>query len=624
MNLIENKYIIYGMKKAVNILILIITAVLIWLPFIIHIITGLGITVLGPERLTVQLIFVFACLAGIITTACKKQLNIEVLTSIFRENTKRIILQIISAVNIAVLTSLFFSVFPNYSQIAENDSVFYIPTKLFFSALPVMYAAILFMEVKRAKNAVAIILGLITGFILSTGSVISLLDLIFGKFTDITSWKIYSLLNSVFGFILSASSTLLIPIVLFFSVSALFGMPLYIVLAGIAYFSFMTTGGYVESIPIETYNILTDTSIAAIPMFTVAGYLLASGSAGKRLLEFVKNSVGQIRGGVVIAAVLVSTFFTTFTGASGVTILALGGILSLILTGSGYSEDDAEALITSSGSIGILLPPSLAVIVYGATNFMTVDIFALFKGAFLPGILLAISMIIIGIIKDKTKKRTAFSKKALWESLKEGIPELVLPVAISTGYFSGFFSLFETAAFAVIYAFILEVFIRKDFTIKQASHVILESIPTAGGVLVIIGTAKALALFLVYAGVPDMLSEFALQYVSSKYVFLLLLNILLLLVGCIMDLYSAILVVSPLVIPVAESFGVHPVHTGTIFLTNLALGFLTPPIGMNLFIASYTFKKPVTKIIKNILPYLMIQFIILMLITYIPQLSLAF
>ena len=610
------------MRKAIHIFILSIAAAVIVLPFIVHIITVLGITVLDTERLIVQLVFVFACFAGIITTDNKKQLSIEVFATAFNGKTKSVLQQIISALNIAILTAVFFSVFPNYNQIADDDKVFFIPVKLFFSALPIMYGTVLVMEFVRTKCIAAKIIGSVLGLIFSAGSIIGLLGLLFTS-SDITSWNIYTFLNTVFNFVQTASSTLFIPIILIFSAAALFGMPLYVVLSGIAYFAFMTAGGYVESVPIEAYNILTDTSIAAIPLFTITGYLLAGGSAGNRLLKFVKNSVGQIRGGVVIAAVLVSTFFTTFTGASGVTILALGGILSVILTGSGYSKDDAEALITSSGSIGLLLPPSLAVIVYGATNFMTVDIFDLFKGAVLPGLLLAFSMIIIGIIKDKSKTKQKFSVAGLRKSFFESIPELILPIAISVGYFSGFFSLFETAAFSVVYTFILEVFVRKDFSVKKALKVILESIPIAGGVLIIIGAAKALALFLVYAGIPEILSELTLTYVSSKYIFLLLLNILLLLVGCIMDLYSAILVVSPLIIPVAEGFGIHPVHTGVIFLTNLALGFLTPPIGMNLFIASYTFKKPVTVIIKNILPYLAVQFIILMLITYIPWFSLV-
>ena len=613
------------MKKILTGFVLTITAVLIVLPFISHIAADLGNNSLEFERLIVQLVFVFACLAGIITTIEKKQLNIEAFTSKLDKKLQAIVQGAISCVNIAILTAVFFSVFPNYNMLSSEDHVLYIPIKIFFSALPPMYFIILALEIKRNKCIVSSVAGLLAGLLISTGSILGLLNLVFGSwYPEINNSNFAILLSGISDSVQIFSENAIWLIVLIFTVFSLFGMPLYIVLSGLAYFAFMTTGGYVESIPMETYTILTDTSIAAIPLFTVAGYLLAGGSAGKRLLDFVKSSVGCIRGGVVIAAVLVATFFTTFTGASGVTILALGGILSVILKGSGYSEDDSEALITASGSIGLLLPPSLAVIVYGATNFMTVNIFDLFKGAILPGALLALSMMVIGIIKDKNSKRIRFSREALFQSLKAGFFELLLPILIAIVYFGGYFSLFETAAFTVLYSFVLEVFIRKDFNVKKSFNIILQSIPVAGGVLVIIGAAKGLALFLVYAGIPEMLSDFAITFVGSKVLFLLLLNILLLVVGCIMDLYSAILVVSPLIIPVAESFGIHPVHTGVIFLTNLALGFLTPPIGMNLFIASYTFKKPVIKIVKNILPYLAVQFIILLSITYIPWFSMAF
>ena len=613
------------MKKVVNGFILALTAVLIVLPFVSHILANLGGNSLEYERLIVQLVFVFACLAGLITTIGKKQLNIEVFTFKLDKKVQLIINAFLSCVNIAILTAVFFSVFPNYNMLSSEDRVLYIPIKIFFSALPPIYLIILALEIKRSKCIVSSIAGLLIGLLISTGSILGLLNLVFGSwYPEINDSDLANLLSGISISVQAFSAKAIWGIVLIFTVFSLFGMPLYIVLSGLAYFAFMTTGGYVESIPMETYSILTDTSIAAIPLFTIAGYLLAGGSAGKRLLDFVKSSVGCIRGGVVIAAVLVATFFTTFTGASGVTILALGGILSVILTGSGYSEDDSEALITASGSIGLLLPPSLAVIVYGATNFMTVNIFDLFRGAVLPGALLSLSMIVIGVIKDKKSKRIRFSKEALAQSFKAGFLELLLPILIVIVYFGGYFTLFETAAFTVLYSFVLEVFIRKDLSIKKAIDVILQSIPVAGGVLVIIGAAKGLALFLVYAGIPEMLSDFAITFVGSKVLFLLLLNILLLVVGCIMDLYSAILVVSPLIIPVAESFGIHPVHTGVIFLTNLALGFLTPPIGMNLFIASYTFKKPVIKIVKSILPYLAVQFIILLLITYIPWFSMAF
>ncbi len=613
------------MKKGINIFIIAIVAVLSVLPFISRILTLLGVTILDTPRLIVQLVFVFACGAGIITSLEKKQLNIEVFVDILNDKTKAIVANIISGISIAVLTMLFFACFPNYTLIDSADVVFNMPVKIFYSFLPIMYIGILIVEFKRSKGFVAKTLGLIIGLLLSAGSILSILDIFFGSLVEnIQEVSIYMTISSLFDFLLNTSHIIIWPVVIVFLIAVLFGMPLYIVLSGIAYFAFMTDGGYTESVTMEAYQILTDTSIAAIPLFTMAGYILAKGTATTRLLNFIKYSVGWMRGGVVITTILVATFFTTFTGASGVTILALGGILSMILKGSGYKEDDAEALITASGSIGILLPPSLAIIIYGATNFMSVNIFDVFKGGILPGILFALSMMIMGILKQDKNARIKFSKAELWQAFKAGFLELLLPILIIITYFSGFFNLFETAAFSALYAFILQVFIRRDCSIKEATTTIKESIPVAGGVLIIIGSAKALALFLVYAGIPDMLSSFVLAHVSSKYVFLLLLNILLLLVGCIMDIYSAILVVSPLIIPIAESFGIHPVHTAIIFLTNLTLGFLTPPIGMNLFIAGYTFKKPVTKIIKNILPYLLVQFVILLLITYIPWFSTVF
>jgi tripartite ATP-independent transporter DctM subunit len=237
---------------------------------------------------------------------------------------------------------------------------------------------------------------------------------------------------------------------------------------------------------------------------------------------------------------------------------------------------------------------------------------------------MATAMIIVGVSRDKTGARSPFSMREFLASVKGSVAELLLPVGVIAGYFSGFLSLIETAAFTAAYAFILEVFVRKDFTARKAATIALKSIPVAGGVLVIIGAAKGLAYFMIDAGIPFQLTDFVITFVHSKYLFLFLLNILLLIVGCLMDLYSAILVVSPLIIPVAESFGINPVHTGVIFLTNLSLGFITPPVGMNLFIASYTFEKPVMRIARNILPYLLIQFMIVILITYVPWFSTVF
>ena len=371
----------------------------------------------------------------------------------------------------------------------------------------------------------------------------------------------------------------------------------------------------------EAYSVLTDSSIAAIPLFTIMGYLLSQGSAGRRLVDIFKSLFGWFRGGTVIAAVVVTTFFTMFTGASGVTILALGSLLTILLSGTGYKADDAHALITSSGALGLLFPPSVAIIMYGTTNYFAIDVFDLFKGAIIPGFILALATIIYGITKDKNIDRPKFSLNAIWDAFKGSIWELLLPILIIVTYFTGIFTIMQTAAFALVYTYILETFIRKDFTVKESLKVIAESIPITGGVLMILASARGLSYFLIDANVPYMLSEFITSFVHSKYVFLLLLNICLIFVGCLMDIYSAILIVSPLIIPIAQSFGLSQVHIGVVFLMNMQLGFLTPPVGMDLFISTYAFDKPLMKVVKGVLPYLAIQAIVLLMVTYIPGLT---
>ncbi|MGP1594595.1 MAG: TRAP transporter large permease subunit [Treponema sp.] len=606
------------MRKCVNIFVLGLVCVVILLPMLFFILSNvIGMQLLESDRFIIHAVFVFACFAGIITSADNKQLNIEAVSQKFSPRVRRITDAINAAVSTAVLTALFFACFPNIITVIDpRDTIWHIPVRFVFAALPLMLFSLLLLNLKRSKYRLSSIIGGLIGLFISSGSIAVLLYTFFNRE--------FAFLNTLIAWWGAASSALLIPLILGLIWAALCGLPLFIVLLAISYIAFSQGGGYVDVIPLEMFHILTDTSIAAIPLFTVAGCLLAEGSAGKRLMELVRAAAGWLRGGVIIASVLVLTFFTTFTGASGVTILALGPLLSLILTGNNYSEDDAESLITASGSLGILFPPSLAIIIFGVTNIMTVNIFDVFKGAIIPGTLLALSMIVLGIMRDTSKNRIPFSWKALQKAFKESIFELLLPFFIVLLYFSGWFSLLETAAFTVLYTCILEIAIRKDFSWKKGFEFILKSIPAAGGVLVIIASAKGLAYFLIDANVPDMLTDIVQTYITSKYVFLLLLNVLLLCVGCIMDLYSAILVVSPLIMPIAESFGIDPVHTSVIFLMNLALGFLTPPIGMDLFIASYTFNKPVVKIVKNILPFLGIQFFILMLVTYIPWFTTVF
>ena len=605
------------MRKTVNIFILFLVGVLIVLPMVFFLISEIGgIPVLDGERLIIHIVFIFACFAGMVTSADNKQLGIEVFNLKLSAKLKSAVTQVNNGITTAVLTAVFFACFPNILVVIEStDLLWGIPVRFVFCALPLMFFAQLFLCFKKNNTLVSSLVGLLVGLFISCGSIAVILYTLLGReslFLTVSAslWQ-------------SFSAPLMAPLILVLIVAALFGLPLFVVLLGITYTAFSQGGGYVDVIPLEMYYILTDTSIAAIPLFTIAGCLLAEGSAGKRLMELVRSSVGWIRGGVVIASVLVLTFFTTFTGASGVTILALGPLISLILTRNGYSKDDSESLITASGSLGILFPPSMAIIIFGVTNIMTIDIFDVFKGAIFPGILLTLSMIIIGVIRDRSKIRIPFSWNTLKKAFFDSFFELLLPVFIIFLYFSGLFSLLQTAAFTVLYTCVLEVGIRRDFSWKAAAAYILKSIPIAGGVLIIIGAAKGLAYYLIDANVPTLLTDIVQTYIHSKYVFLLLLNVLLIFVGCIMDLYSAILVVSPLVMPIAESFGIHPIHTSVIFLMNLALGFLTPPIGMDLFIASYAFNKPVIKIVKNILPFLGVQSIILLLVTYIPWLTTA-
>lgn len=604
------------LRKIENSIAVALVFVLSLLPLLVKLLQdGFGIPIPGSDTAQVNVVFVFACVAGIITYREDRHLSLATLSDSVKEPFKTVISLIRSGAVIAVLTVLFFSAFSEaFLAFTPENKIWGIPLTLIFCALPLLYVYMLVLAIMRSSHKIAALIGLVIGIYMAMGPITGVLYSLFG-------WDNLQFLYAVTDSWLWFSGIGVVPLVLIMIVLAVLGIPLFIAIAGIAYICFSQGGGYVEMIPLESYRILTDKSIAAIPLFTIAGYMLAEGSAGKRLVDVFKSFFGWFRGGAVIATVIVAAFFTTFTGASGVTILALGGLLTIVLTGNGYGKTDAQSLITSSGSIGLLFPPSMAIIVYGTTNYFSVDVFDVFKGALLPGVLLAVSMMIIGVIRDKATDRPRFSLKASWIAVKHASLELLLPVFIMIAFFSGFLSLSEIASFTVLYVFVLETFIRKDFNMRKAFKVISLSIPIAGGVLIILSASSGLSSFLIDANIPNMLADYVLSVIQSKYVFLLLLNIALLLVGCLMDIYSAILVVSPLIIPVAESFGIDPVHSAVIFLMNMQLGFLTPPVGMNLFIASYAFDTPLMKICKNIVPYLVIQLIVLLIVTYIPFFS---
>jgi tripartite ATP-independent transporter DctM subunit len=414
------------------------------------------------------------------------------------------------------------------------------------------------------------------------------------------------------------------PMIFLLLLSTISGTPIFILLGGLAFFLFSRDWGSLEIIPNEAYNLLTSSSVPAIPLFTLTGFILSESKAGERLVRLFKSLFGGLPGGMAVMAVVVSAFFTTFTGASGVTILAMGGLLSFMLHESGdYKEGFIKGLLTSSGSIGLLFPPSLPIIMYAVMAQISVK--DMFLGGLIPGLILVLSLATMGIVASFHKKRnSSFNGAEILPALKDATGEIFLPVLILSGYFGGFFTLVETGAVSVVYSLLLEGVIHRDIKRSDLSRIMQKSLPIIGGILMILAVSKGLSYYLIDAEVPQALTSFVRNSISSKLVFLIILNIILLLTGCLMDIYSAILVVGPLVIPMGELFGIHPVQLGIIFLANLQLGYLTPPVGMNLFLASYRFETPLVEIYKKVFPFLMVLLVMVLLITYVPWFSLAF
>lgn len=602
---------------------------------------NLHIQVMNADSIIVNTAFVFACVAGLITWREKRHLSLANVTEKFPPKAKNFFDGLSSFFVSLIITQLFFA---SFLQIANpdqftNNVILFLAEKFFFAFYPLCFLMMAILILQKKQFRIAAIAGLVVGIITSLGSIIGIIYYFWEGHLDLSELKdINEAWNSLYeqSPILRCLNTtsdtwnMLCDkftwlFVLALILMAFAGVPLFVVISGITYIIFSKAGGYIDVIPFEAYGKLADKSVAAIPLFTIAGYVLAQGSAGKRFIELFRALFGWFRGGTVVAAVLVLTFFSTFTGVSGVTILALGPLLAVILSGSGYEKERAESLITSCGAVGLLFPPSVAIIMYASSNYLVItqfepgfDVINLFVAALIPGLIMAGAMIGMGIFFDKNKERPKFSAKKIGQAFLACIPELLLPLLICLTYFTGFFNLFQVASFAVLYAVLLVALIRRDFTIRKTARVIADSVPVSGGILFIIAAASALSYWMQDANIPDIVTAFVTTYVSNKYVFLLLMNILLLIVGCLMDIYSAILLVSPLLLYSASALGIPVVQTGVIFIMNLSVGFLTPPVGMDLFISSYTFKKPVSQVIKGVLPFLVVQLVVLFIVTYCP------
>ena len=428
-------------------------------------------------------------------------------------------------------------------------------------------------------------------------------------------------LTSIQEFLAPVLAALATPMILVLIASAFLGLPIFLVLGGVGFFLFAKAGQPLEIMPNQAYAVLTDSAIPAIPLFAAVGFFLSESKAGERLVRFFQAVFSWFPGGLTVMAVLVCAFFTTFTGASGVTILALGGLLSVILERAGYPKRFTVGLLTAAGSVGLLFPPSLPVIIYGVTAQTSIK--DMFVGGLVPGVFLVLSVMAVGVVFSLKKgiPRHRVHVKEAWAAFRESFWELLLPILIFGLYFGGVTSLQESAAAALLYVWGVETFIKRDIRIRDLPRIFMACVPIIGGVLIILALANGLSYYIIDAQVPQKLSAWVAASISSKYVFLLILNLALLVVGCFMDIYSAILVVVPLIIPLGNLFGIHPVHLGIIFLANLELGYLTPPVGLNLYLASYRFNEPIGRVYRDVFVFLMLGLVAVLLITYLPLLT---
>ena len=406
--------------------------------------------------------------------------------------------------------------------------------------------------------------------------------------------------------------------------SMIYGTPIFIGLGGLAVLFFWHDYTPISAISAETYRIVVSPTLPTIPLFTLAGYILAESKSSERIFYLFRAAFGWIPGGTPIVIVFLCGFFTALTGGSGVAILALGGLLFPLLKKEGYSELFSLGLITLAGSLGLLFPPSLPLIIYGVTA--RVSIKDLFIGGLIPGIIIALVIAAYSIFQGYTQhvERQSFSIQKIIKELKNSFWEVIIPFLILFGVFGGYTTLVETSATLVVYILFVEVYIYKDLKLNDLPRIVLDCATLIGGVLIILGVAMGFTSYLVDAQIPMLLMDWVEQNISSKYVFLLILNILLLVVGCLMDIFSAIIIIVPLITPLLTLFpDIHPVHLAVIFIANLELGYLTPPVGMNLFLSAYRFEKDMPTVYKATLPFFLLSVLIVLAITYIPIISLG-
>jgi tripartite ATP-independent transporter DctM subunit len=407
------------------------------------------------------------------------------------------------------------------------------------------------------------------------------------------------------------------------------GAPLFVIVAASAMWGFYSQEVDLQVMTIEVYRIAEMPILLAIPLFTFAGYLLSESNAPSRLVRMTRALIGWMPGGLAVVSLAACALFTAFTGASGVTIIALGALLFPALIEDGYDEKFSLGLVTTSGSLGLLFAPSLPLILYGivaqqTASGSTVSIDRLFLAGALPGILMVVLLSGWAIWRNRKLRLPigSFSTAELMAAARESMWDIPLPILVLGGIYGGFFAVSEAATVTVVYVLIVEVLILREISLRDLPGIVRKSMALVGGIMVILGLSLASTTYMIDAGVPEKLFAFVREHVSSPLGFLLLLNLFLLVLGAILDIFSALVLVVPLILPVAVGYGVDPLHLGIIFLANMQLGYLTPPIGLNLFIAGYRFEQPITTIYRSTIPFFIVLLISVLLITYWPSLSL--
>jgi len=595
------------------------------IPFIELILHQFNLTISGSNLIMTHIFLVAGFFAAMITARSGEHISITAVQYLKNDKLKKALVSICILISIFLLSILVWDCICYIKYAALGRKVGFIQDRVFAVAMPLGFAVIalrFILKLQSTRDKIFAIAAVLIGCIAALPAIAKIIWG-FEPPEPFFTWVNY---------LYDIAKVVNVPVIIFLIIAGLAGIPVFAAIGGIALIMLQATGREPEVSTIQIFSALTDADLIAIPLFTLTGFFLSESKAGERLVNAFKIFFGWLPGGIIIATVIICAFFTSFTGASGVTILALGGILYTILSENKYSERFSIGLLTSAGGIGLLFPPSLPIILVASStnmilNYMNVPIentiIHYFVGALVPGIILVLAMIIAGfILSSKVKIQTEkFNGKNALHSLKESCFEILLPIILMLGYFTGFFSLIEVSAVSVIYVVIVEVFIKKDILFKNIPKVFLKAVPIIGGILAILAMAKALSYAFIDSGVPESFSFWMQSAIKSKYVFLLLLNLALLVLGCIMDIFSAILVFLPLIVPLGYAYGIDPVHLGIIFVVNLEAGFLTPPVGMNLFLASYRFNKPFMQICSYVSPFLLVRLVVVLLVTYLPWLT---